>query len=495
MATKPPERLRFEIQHLRANIEVWVRTPMAAYQIMVREADRAEHQDPADAAMFLAEAAIPCIMAGDIRLALAASRRAKSLADRAGVPTPLLINAVLAESLLLLGMAAEAGVLVDESMRRMLASPEEAAAVAPYFPTTLLAFERYPDARVLITGAVEAIRSASAVGLLPFVLAVLSELELRTGNLATAYAAGTESVRLAHETGQAGAASYGLITLARVEAAQGRDDECRAHAATAMKLAGEHGLGTIFNYAGGALGLLDLSIGRPAEAILHLERTAQSFRETGLREPNLIQWQPDYIESLARVGRTKEAVLALETLEEDGERTGRPWARATAARCRGFITQDTDHFRRALELHDASPSPFEVARTQLCYGETLRRQRHRVEARQVLREALNTFERLGAEPWATRAQNELAATGEKVRKRGVSGTRELTPQELQIALAVANGATNREAAAQLFLSPKTVEAHLSSAYRKLGARSRTELVRIFANETSPSMMAIEPTNT
>jgi DNA-binding NarL/FixJ family response regulator len=105
-----------------------------------------------------------------------------------------------------------------------------------------------------------------------------------------------------------------------------------------------------------------------------------------------------------------------------------------------------------------------------------------VEARLVLREALNTFERLGAEPWAARAQNELLATGEKARKRDVAATRQLTPQELQIAIAVAQGATNREAAAQLFLSPKTVESHLSSAYRKLGARSRTELVRIFANE-------------
>jgi DNA-binding CsgD family transcriptional regulator len=486
IAIKPPERMRFEIQHLRATIEVWVRTPMAAYQIMVREADLAEHKDPANAAMFLAEAAIPCIMAGDIRRALETSRRAKALADRAGIPTPLLINAVLAESMLLMGMSAEADMLIDETMRRVVASAEEAAAVAPYLPTTLLALERHHDARMLITGAEEAIRNASAVGLLPFVLAVRSELELRTGNLAAAYAAGTESVRLAHETGQGSAASYSLITLARVEAAQGRDDDCRARARAAMELAGVHGLGSIFNYAGGALGLLDLGLGRPAEALLHLERTAQGFRETGLREPNLIQWQPDYIESLARVGRTEEAIRALETLEDEAERTDRPWARATAARCRGFISQDADHFRRALKLHEASPSPFEVARTQLCYGETLRRQRKRVEARQVLREALNTFERLGAEPWAARAHHELSATGERARKRNVAATRQLTPQELQIALAVAQGATNREAAAQLFISPKTVESHLSSAYRKLGARSRSELTRIFANETSAS---------
>jgi DNA-binding CsgD family transcriptional regulator len=491
IAAKPPEGLRSEIQHLRATIEVWVRTPMAAHQIMVWEADRAQLQDPADAAMFLAEAAIPCIMAGDIRRGLETSQRAKILADRANTPTPLLIDAVLAESLLLLGMSREAELLIDESMRRILANPNEATAVAPYLPTTLLALERHHDARVLITGAVEAMRHASAVGLLPFVLAVLSELDLRSGNLAAAYAAGTESVRLANETGQGSAASYSLVTLARVEAAQGREADCRAHARAALDLAGIHGLGSIFNYAGGALGLLELGRGRPAEALLHLEKTAQGFRESGIREPNLIQWQPDYIESLARTGRTDDAVHELEVLEADAERTDRAWAMATAARCRGFISQDGDHFLRALELHKASPSPFEVARTQLCYGEILRRRRKRVEARQVLRAALNTFERLGAEPWAVRAHNELAATGEKSRKRNVSATRQLTPQELQIALAVAQGATNREAAAQLFLSPKTVESHLSSAYRKLGARSRTELAHIFATEAGQAIVAKE----
>jgi DNA-binding CsgD family transcriptional regulator len=495
IAARPPERLRFEIQHLRASIEVWVRTPMAAHQIMVGEADRAQDRDPADAAMFLAEAAIPCIMAGDIRRSLETSLRAKALADRVQSPTPLLIYAVLAESLLLSGMASEAELLIDECMRRVLASADEATAVAPYLPTTLLALERHNDARVLITSAVESMRNASAVGLLPFALAVLSEVDLRTGNLAAAYAAGTESVRLANETGQGSAASYSLVTLARVEAAQGREADCRAHVRSALELAGIHGLGSIYNYAGATLGLLELGRGRPEDALRHLEKTAQGFRESGLKEPNLIQWQPDYIESLARTGRTEDAIRALEALENDAERSDRAWARATAARCRGFISQDAEHFRRALKLHEASPSPFEVARTHLCYGETLRRQRKRIEARQVLREALNTFERLGAEPWAARALNELAATGEKARKRDVSGIRQLTPQELQIALVVAQGATNREAAAQLFLSPKTVEAHLSSAYRKLGARSRTELARIFANETSPALLSRDVTRT
>jgi DNA-binding NarL/FixJ family response regulator len=497
IASRPPERLRFEIQHLRAMIEFWLRTPMVAHHLLLIEADRAEHKDPAQAAMFLAEATIPCVMAGDVRRALATSQRAKALANRVGTPAPLLLDILLAEAMLLCGLSADADQLIDECMRRVFARADEAASVAQYLPTTLLAVERHIEARTLITGAVVAARNASAVGVLPFVLAVLSELDFRTGSFAAAYAAGTESVRLAGETGQGSAAAYSFVTLARVEAAQGRDDDCLAHARAGVELAHIHGLGSIFNYAGAALGLLELGRGRPAEALIHLEKTAQGFRDTGCREPNLIQWQPDYIESLARTGRTDDAIRALETFEGDAERTNRAWAKATAARCRGFITQDDSvaHFRRALDLHADSPSPFEVARTQLCYGETLRRQRKRAEARQVLREALNTFERLGAEPWAARAQNELSATGEKARKRDVTATRQLTPQELQIALAVAQGATNREAAAQLFLSPKTVEAHLSSAYRKLGARSRTELVRIFANETFSHAIAKEVTST
>jgi DNA-binding CsgD family transcriptional regulator len=487
MTWQPPERLRFEIEHLRAMIEIWVTTPMNAHDRLLIEAERALPKDISAASILLAEATLPCFMAAELSLALQTARRARALADEGGSTRSLLVDSALAEAMILNGLAIEARPLLDECLRRAVVGDPETARQAQNVPFALLVVERYTEARALVGRVVAAARSASALGILPYGLAVLSELDFRFGNLSAAYASGTESLQLANETGQRSASSYSLVTLARVEAAQGRDDDCRAHVRAANELARIHGLQSIFNYSGAVLGLLELGRGRPAEALAHLEQTEKGFRIHAKSDPNLIQWQPDYIEALARTGRTGDATREVGMFEADAERTDRAWARATAARCRGFITQDTDHFRRALELHEASPSPFEVARTQLCYGEILRRKRRRVEARQMLREALNTFERLGAEPWATRAQNELAATGEKARKRGVSGTRELTPQELQIALAVADGATNREAAAQLFLSPKTVEAHLSSAYRKLGARSRTELVRIFANETSTSV--------
>jgi DNA-binding NarL/FixJ family response regulator len=494
ISARPPEPLRFEIEHLRAMIEIWVRTPMAAHDRLMAEAMRAQSTDPTMAAMLLAEATIPCFMAADLTRALELARRAAAMAEQAGTPRPLLVDLNLVEAMILAGLAVEAKPLLDKCSRRVLAAGNPAGLEGQYLPFSLLTVERYEEATTHIAGAVAAARHASAVAVLPYALAVLCEIEFRSGNFTAAYATGAESARLGHETGQESGAAYSLITLARVEAAQGRDGDCRTHARIAVELAGIYGLKSIFNYAGAALGLLELGRGRPAEAIVQLEKTAQAFRESGPNtEPNLIQWQPDYIESLARAGRSDDAIRALETFESDAERTDRAWARATAARCRGFISNDdsADHFRRALKLHEASPSPFEVARTQLCYGETLRRQRKRVEARQVLREALNTFERIGAEPWAARAHVELSATGEKSRKRNVAATRQLTPQELQIALAVAQGATNREAAAQLFISPKTVESHLSSAYRKLGARSRTELAHIFASEASQAIVAKE----
>jgi len=136
-----------------------------------------------------------------------------------------------------------------------------------------------------------------------------------------------------------------------------------------------------------------------------------------------------------------------------------------------------DRFDVALDLHDRDPSAFERARTELCYGERLRRAGDRRLARVHLRSALDAFETIGARAWAARVRTELQATGERLRARDPTAAEQLTAQELQIALAVADGLTNRAAAARLFLSPKTVEFHLTRIYRKLGIHSRSELVR------------------
>jgi DNA-binding NarL/FixJ family response regulator len=139
-------------------------------------------------------------------------------------------------------------------------------------------------------------------------------------------------------------------------------------------------------------------------------------------------------------------------------------------------------FEEALRLCDGAKWPLDRARCQLAHGEHLRRIGQRVAARVQLRSALEGFERIGAAAYAERTRHELRATGETLRSRTGDEPAQLTAQELQIALLVARGATNREAAASVFLSPKTVEKHLSNAYRKLGLRSRSELARRLADQ-------------
>jgi DNA-binding CsgD family transcriptional regulator len=149
-----------------------------------------------------------------------------------------------------------------------------------------------------------------------------------------------------------------------------------------------------------------------------------------------------------------------------------------------------DLFRSALTSHERDPSDFERARTELCFGERLRRSRRQTDAREPLRSALATFDGLGADPWAERARIELTASGEAARRTAPSASNQLTPQELQVALVVGQGATNREAGVALFLSPKTVEAHLGRIYRKLNVHSRTELARVLAGEGALSQATV-----
>lgn len=346
-------------------------------------------------------------------------------------------------------------------------------------------FEEYAEAREVIARVIEAARRASALGLLPFPLACLSELDFRTGRWVPAYAGGSESVHLAEEVGQLNELSFSLVCLARVEAGQGRQDDCRAHVAKAVEFAEALGIGSILVYAGSVLGLLELGLGRPERAIVHLEQVARLVEGFELGEPAVVQWAPDLIEAYVLTGREEEAKQALARFEHQAEETGRTWALATAARCRGMLEDKTgfrDDFRKALEWHERTSTPFERARTELRLGERLRRVRRLGEAREPLRSALGTFEQLAAAPWAEQARGELAASGERQEQpyKG-SDLGELTPQELQIAALVAAGATNREAAAALFLSPKTIEFHLGSVYRRLGLRSRTELARLVAS--------------
>jgi DNA-binding NarL/FixJ family response regulator len=206
--------------------------------------------------------------------------------------------------------------------------------------------------------------------------------------------------------------------------------------------------------------------------------------EGGVHHPNLFRVHADLIEAQARSGRREDAERNLTRLLEDAQLTQSVWGTATAARCQALLAGESDAdgaFAEALQLHAEDPDELERARTALCYGEWLRRRRRRRDSREHLHGALETFERIGARPWAERARAELRASGERIRRRGLAHE-QLTPQELQVSLAAADGLTNKEIGARLFLSPKTVEFHLSRAYRKLDVASRVELARLLASQ-------------
>jgi DNA-binding CsgD family transcriptional regulator len=187
---------------------------------------------------------------------------------------------------------------------------------------------------------------------------------------------------------------------------------------------------------------------------------------------------PLLVEALIRAGRDDDARARLEPFERAARGAARADATAAAVRCRALLEPGEEAlvlFGEAIALHDAAGHTFERARTQLCLGERLRRMRRRADARAALRAADDFFAAAGAAAWSARAQEELAATGQRRRGPDPADRDRLTPQEQQVASLVVTGLTNREVAARLFLSEKTIETHLTRIYLKLGVRSRTAL--------------------
>lgn len=479
--------LHADLELVHSSFLILVGQPHEAHRLLTAEAARLEHEQPGRAAILLMAAVAPCYLVGDGLRAYHTAERANACAQRVGGPLAIFADGVLAQSLVIRGDSVRGRRLMETCLPLLMeADPIRGPHLtfSQAVSITYVWLEEYETARALLDRIVGSARAAGAPGLLPFPLWVLGELDFRSGAWDATRSELFEGLELARQTGQSVHVPRLLAALGRLEAHRGQEEACRAHVGECLATAVPLGsLRAAEIDADEALGLLEFAHQRFPEALSHLDRLARMLAEEEVGEPCLLGAAPERIEALVRSERREDAAGALESFATCAVVSGSAWGQAAAARCRGLLAPPADfweHFETALQWHDRVPLPFERARTELCYGEHLRRAKRRLDARPHLRQALDTFLVLGAQPWVDRSERELAATGETARRRRPSTSDELTPQELRVALAVAEGASNREAATALFLSPKTVEFHLGAVYRKLGIRSRSELARHFA---------------
>jgi len=469
--------LRAGISRLHGRIVFACGEPDTAYESLRDGANLMADVDPALAAGMLAEMGQIAWVVGDPRRVAEAAGRLVALpapTDRTAVTASLVVGLA---SFLHGDTAAATAALhrVTESVE----TSDDATILGQIASAALFLGD---DARALsmFTRAVAAARTAGAVDVLPTLLGPFGALQAWTGRYGSAVATATEGLRLALDTGQENPAAHHRSVLAWLAAVQGREQDCRDAAAAALARAIAHRLGPQAGIASWALAVLDLGMGRPAEAFDRLEAMAAA-RSGESHQVVKTFAAADRVEAAMRVDRPDCAEEAATTLRAWATHSQAPWALALAARCDALLADGAEEqFALAAALHAKSSRPFDAARTQLLRGEFLRRRRNRTLARTHLRAAYEAFEGLGATPWAERARVELQATGETARKRDPSTLSQLTPQELQIARLVGAGGTNRDIAAELFLSPRTIDYHLHKIFTKLGMTSRSELVRLDA---------------
>lgn len=308
---------------------------------------------------------------------------------------------------------------------------------------------------------------------LPNNLMHLAQVECWSGNWTLAAGYAEDSVELAEQVGQHFAEPSAMRAL--IDAHLGNIERARCTVEERLDALAENPMAVPLYLR--VLGFLELSSGNPAAAAPHLAGAVRAAEGFGIREPAVYRVHADLIEALIGAGDLDGAERMLAEFEARGEASRVPWSLATASRCRGLLLAALGRldaaeraFEHALTEHDACPMPFELARTLLSLGLLQRRRNERRLAQASLTRALALFEGLGASVWAARTRRELRPSGGRPTSRGA-----LTSAEQRVAELAAGGMTNRQVAAMLFISPKTVESSLARAYRKLEIHSRAEL--------------------
>jgi DNA-binding CsgD family transcriptional regulator len=463
-----------DVDQLRAWIELSVGSSMTARRLLINAAKEIADIDPQRALEMLSAAAEAAWIAGDADAAAELGQIAARL------PPPDTPRARFLHHLLngFVGL-----------LRRHVARPVRALQYAMDLPANPdpdlvvraghVAFYLGADdtAYRLNAQTVAAARTTGAIGDLLFALPRLALAEVLTGRWSAAEVSADEAARLSRETSQPGLSAVPLVWLVVLAVLTGDEERFQSLVAKTEDLAGSHSLGVFEAQVRDALhwarGLRKLAAGQPESALTWF--SAMTHPAVAGMAAAL-----DRIEAAIRGGHRDEALEWLDRLDAFATHTGIASEQARVAHCRALLAEGETArglFEEALTLHARSRRPFERARTELAYGEFLRRARRRVEARTHLQAALDRFEQLNARPWAERARVELRAAGRTARKRDPSTVLQLTPQEMQVARFVARGLHTREVAAQLFLSTRTVDFHLRNVFAKLGISSRTELAR------------------
>ena len=482
--------LQVDVNHLSGHIAMRRGQVTEGYTTLVEAAHAVEPLDRLKAIRILADAAVSAFGAGRPGEMLGAAREAVDLLERGDPPQSAVVAHVAYGALAIMaGHGSDGPRLLHESVPLFAAVPADnvdpllllCAGIAGLF------LREATTGRELLDRALTQAREHAPTAVLPAVLFMLGRDAAATDRWPLARAQYEEAARVARETTQMTWVAGCVAGMAWLDALEGREEECRVHAAEAVRLSEQFGMGLFKAWSMIALGQLGLGLGRPDGALEHFTECLAFLEAVSINDPDLSP-APDIVDALVRLGRLDDARKVSVDYSIGAAAKGQPFALARAARARALLADDdvfAQEYQVALRHHEATPDAFETARTHLYFGERLRRARRRVDARAHLGAALKAFDQLGAAPWSARALAELEASGETARVRDERYRRQLTPQELQVALMLAEGATTREAASRLYLSPKTVEYHLRHVYDKLEIRTRDELRTAVLNQSHP----------
>ncbi|SDY92373.1 AAA ATPase domain-containing protein [Micromonospora pattaloongensis] len=478
LATSAPTRGRAEL--LRGDLELRDGDALEARRTLLEAAETLAPHDRRLAVRALMRAGQASSFAGDLAAYAGIARRAARLRRPDDPPRLTLIFDYFAGTVAAsrgdhrtaraaFGRVVRVGRELDESSALTWAS------------VAALLYGDAMGARTLAARAVAMARARGGIASLPQALAALVYAELCTAQYLSALPNAVEGLRLAEQTGQRNCATEHLAALALLAAVAGDEQTCRSRARAAGTRATAHGLGLAASLTVWAEAFLDQSRGDSSAAALRLRTLARPGAGPTHFVVRVLT-VPHFVEAAVRSGNAAAARRALVGFDAFARASGYGEWLALSARSHALLADGEDaareYFREALRLHATGHSDFERARTELLYGNALRRRRRPARAREHLHSALETFERFGARLWCDQTRAELRATGEAVPPVAQPVAKQLTPQQLQIARFVAEGKTNREVAAQLFVSPRTVDHHLRNIFTRLGIRSRLELVRM-----------------